>query len=167
MPWSHIEREWAIPGWRRRYERLAAGRRLVRFDARGFGLSELHPVNVTPAAHADDLEAVLNALTIEECDLFAAGDGGFGAIEYCAREANRVRRLILWGAYANRDALLNSPKIKSMHALWEEDWTQYTELAVRTDGSMKTARGGSRSSIGRQRLKSRSRTLSARCTAST
>jgi class 3 adenylate cyclase len=40
--------------------------------------------------------------------------------------------MILWGAYANRDALLNSPKIKSLHALWDEDWTQYTELAVRT-----------------------------------
>ncbi len=34
MPWCHIEREWAIPEWRQRYERLAAGRRLIRYDAR-------------------------------------------------------------------------------------------------------------------------------------
>ena len=132
MPWSHIEREWAIPEWRRRYERLAAGRQLVRYDARGFGLSEPHPLNATPAAHGDDLEAVLDAVAVEQCALFAAGDAGFGAIEYCARETNRVRRLILWGSYANRDTLLNSPKIKSMHALWDEDWVQYTELAIRT-----------------------------------
>lgn len=51
MPWSHIEREWAIPQWRRRYERLAAGRTLIRYDARGFGLSEPHPPVVTTAAH--------------------------------------------------------------------------------------------------------------------
>lgn len=132
MPWCHIEREWAIPEWRRRYERLAAGRRLVRFDARGFGLSEPHPAVATPASHGDDVEAVLEALGLEECDLLAIGDGGFGAIEYSARADSRVKRLILWGSYASRDALLNSPKIKSMHALWDEDWVQYTELAVRT-----------------------------------
>ena len=132
MPWSHIEREWAIPEWRRRYERLATGRRLVRYDARGFGLSEPHPAVVTPAAHADDLEAVLDALAIEECDLFATGDSGFAAIDFCARETNRVGRMILWGSYANRDTFLNHPKIKSMHALWDEDWVQYTELAIRT-----------------------------------
>ena len=132
MPWSHIEREWAIPEWRRRYERLAAGRRLIRYDARGFGLSDPNPTAVTTAAHADDLEAVLDALAVDECDLFAAGDAGFAAIEFCARASGRVGRLILWGSYANRDALLNSPKIKSMHALWDQDWLQYTELAIRT-----------------------------------
>jgi pimeloyl-ACP methyl ester carboxylesterase len=132
MPWSHIEREWAIPEFRRRFERLAVGRRLVRYDPRGFGLSDPRPVAVTADAHADDLEAVLDALAIEECDLFAAGDGGFAAIQYCARATGRIGRMILWGAYATRDVLLDSPKIKSMHALWDEDWTQYTELAVRT-----------------------------------
>ncbi len=132
MPFSHIEREWAIPEWRRRYERLAAGRRLIRYDTRGFGLSDSHPTDVTTAAHADDIEAVLDALAIDECDLIAVGDGGFAAIEFCARAAGRVGRLILWGAYANRASFVSSPKIKSMHALWDEDWFQYTELAIRT-----------------------------------
>ncbi len=132
MPWSHIEREWAIPEWRRRYERLASGRTLIRYDARGFGLSDPHPIAVTPATHADDLEAVLDALAIDECDLFVIGDSGFAAIEFCARAGERVRRLIFWASWANRDAFLNSPKIKSMHALWDEDWLQYTEMAIRT-----------------------------------
>jgi len=132
MPWSHIEREWAIPEWRRRYERLAIGRRLVHYDPRGFGLSEPHPTAMTPTAHADDLEAVLDALGLDECDLFAAGDAGFAALEFSARAPDRVGRMILWGSYANRDALLNSAKIKSMHALWDHDWVQYTELAIRT-----------------------------------
>ena len=132
MPFSHIEREWAIPEWRRRYERLATGRRLIKYDTRGFGLSDSHPTDVTTAAHANDIEAVLDALAIEECDLIAVGDGGFAAIEFCARAAERVGRLILWGAYASRAAFVNSPKIKSMHALWEEDWFQYTEVAIRT-----------------------------------
>ena len=132
MPWSHIEREWAIPEWRRRYERLAMGRRLVHYDPRGFGLSDPRPIAMTPGAHADDLEAVLDALGVEECDVFAAGDAGFAALEFCARAPHRAGKLILWGSYANRDAFLNSPKIKSMHALWDQDWVQYTELAART-----------------------------------
>ncbi len=132
MPWSHIEREWAIPEWRRRFERLAAGRRLIHYDPRGFGLSEPRPTTVTTEAHADDIEAVLGALDVEECDLFAAGDAGFAAIEFAARPTSRVGRFVLWGSYANRDAFLNDPKIKSMHALWDQDWVQYTELATRT-----------------------------------
>jgi class 3 adenylate cyclase len=87
---------------------------------------------VTTTAHANDIEAVLDALAIEECDLIAVGDGGFAAIEFCARAAERVGRLILWGAYASRAAFVDSPKIKSMHALWDEDWFQYTEVAIRT-----------------------------------
>jgi class 3 adenylate cyclase len=87
---------------------------------------------VTPAAHADDLEAVLDALAIDECDLLAIGDAGFGAIDFCSRETSRVRRMIFWGSYANRDSFLSNPKVKSLHALWDQDWEQYTELAIRT-----------------------------------
>ena len=132
MPWCHIQREWSIPEWRRRYERLAAGRTLIRYDARGFGLSDPRPGGVTPADHADDIDAVLNALEVSQCDLLAIGDAGFAAVEYCARQTARVRRLILWGAYASRDAVSNSPQTKSLRALWDEDWLQYTEVAVRT-----------------------------------
>jgi class 3 adenylate cyclase/pimeloyl-ACP methyl ester carboxylesterase len=132
MPWCHLERELAIPEWRRRYERLAAGRTLIRYDARGFGLSDPRPRKVAPADHADDIDAVLDALQIAQCDLLAMGDAGFAAVEYCARPRVRVTRLILWGAYVSRDAVSNSPKTKSLRALWDEDWIQYTELAMRT-----------------------------------
>ncbi len=132
VPWCHIQREWAIPEWRRRYERLAAGRTLIRFDARGFGLSDPRPSGVAPSDHADDLDAVLDALEVAQCDLLALGDAGFAAIEYCARGTARVERLILWGAYVTRDAVRDAPKTKSLRALWDQDWLQYTEMAVRT-----------------------------------
>jgi class 3 adenylate cyclase len=132
MPLCHVEREWAIPEWRRRYERLAAGRRLVRYDARGFGLSDPNPTEVTLAAHAEDLGAVLDALAIDECDLFAPGDAGMVAIEFCARTPARVRRLILWASYVNREAMSNNPEIKAMRALWDQDWQAYTNVAIST-----------------------------------
>ncbi len=132
LPWCHLQREWAIPEWRRRYERLAVGRTLIRYDARGFGLSDPRPTGVTSADHADDIDAVLDALDVARCDLLAMGDAGFAAVEYCARQNERVTRLILWGAYVTRDAVSDSPKTKSLRALWDEDWLQYTEMAVRT-----------------------------------
>jgi class 3 adenylate cyclase len=132
VPWCHIQREWRIPEWRRRYERLAAGRTLIRFDARGFGLSDPQPTGVAPSDHADDLDAVLDALDVAQCDLLAMGDAGFAAVEYCARPSARITRLILWGAYVSRDAVSNDARTKSLRALWDEDWLQYTEMAVRT-----------------------------------
>jgi class 3 adenylate cyclase/pimeloyl-ACP methyl ester carboxylesterase len=132
VPWCHVQREWSIPEWRRRYERLATGRTLIRFDARGFGLSDPRPRGVAPADHADDIDAVLDALGIAQCDLLAIGDAGFAAVEYCARATGRVARLVLWGAYVSRAAVSTSPNTKSLRALWDEDWLQYTEMAVRT-----------------------------------
>jgi class 3 adenylate cyclase len=87
---------------------------------------------VAPADHADDIDAVLDALDVAQCDLLAIGDAGFAAVEYCARQNERVTHLILWGAYVTRDAVSDSPKTRSLRALWDEDWLQYTEMAVRT-----------------------------------
>jgi class 3 adenylate cyclase len=87
---------------------------------------------VSLAAHASDLEAVLDALEIDECDLLGIVDAGRIAIEFCARTPGRTQRLILWSSYADRDAIGNNPKTQSLRALWDQDWFQYTEMAVRT-----------------------------------
>jgi pimeloyl-ACP methyl ester carboxylesterase len=82
--------------------------------------------------HASDLEAVLDALEIDECDLLGIVDAGMIAIEFCARTPGRAQRLVLWSSYADRDAVTNNPKTQSLRALWDQDWFQYTELAVHT-----------------------------------
>ena len=132
MPWCHLEREWSIPQWRRRYERLASGRQVVRYDARGFGLSDPSPSVASLSAHVADLEAVLDTLDVSECDLFAPGDAGLVAVEFCAANRERVGRLILWNSYARRDAYNNSAKVKSMRVLWDQDWRTYTESMMGT-----------------------------------
>lgn len=132
MPFSHIEREWAIPELQRRYRRLAADRRLVRYDARGFGMSDRSPVGASLDAHVEDLAAVLDQLEIRECDLYGYGDAGMVAIRFSARYPGRVGRLILWGAWARREAVRRDPQIQSLRALWDQDWNTYTELAAST-----------------------------------
>ena len=132
MPFSHIEREWAIPELQRRYRRLAADRRVVRYDARGFGMSDRSPVRANLDAHVEDLAAVLDQLEIRECDLYGYGDAGMVAIRFSARYPGRVGRLILWGAWARREAVRRDPRIQSLRALWDQDWNTYTELAAST-----------------------------------
>ena len=39
-PFTHIQMEWQFPEMRRWHGRLAEKRKLIRFDARGFGLSQ-------------------------------------------------------------------------------------------------------------------------------
>ena len=132
MPWCHLEREWSIKPWRRRYERLAADRQVVRYDARGFGLSDPSPSVTTLAAHVADLEAVLDTLDVSTCDLFAPGDAGLVAVAFSAAHPARVERLILWNSYARRAAFNNSAKVKSMRVLWDQDWRTYTESRMGT-----------------------------------
>ena len=46
LPWSHIQLEWKIPSMRSWYEAMGRGRRLVRYDGRGFGLGVAYVPNL-------------------------------------------------------------------------------------------------------------------------
>ena len=69
FPWNHIQLEWQIPTLRRVHERLAQGRRLVRYDARGTGSSERRVTDFSLEAHILDLEAVVNRMQLDRCAL--------------------------------------------------------------------------------------------------
>jgi pimeloyl-ACP methyl ester carboxylesterase len=65
VPFSHIQLEWQMPGWRRWYERLAEKRMLVRYDERGTGLSERNVADYSVDAQMLDLEAVVDRLGVQ------------------------------------------------------------------------------------------------------
>src|SRR3972149_1277981 len=71
IPWSHIQLEWQIPFFRHFYDRLAQGRRLLRYDGRGTGSSDRDVADISLEAHILDLEAVLNRLQLERFALAA------------------------------------------------------------------------------------------------
>ena len=130
LPFSHVEREWAIPELRDRFQRLASDRMLVRYDGRGFGLADREPERMTPDAHVEDLVALLDHLQITECDLFGHGDAGMIAVRFARRHPERVGRLVLWNAWARREVIRRDPRVQSLRALWDQDWHTYTELAA-------------------------------------
>ncbi len=70
--------------------------RVVRYDARGYGKSDV-PAGA-PYAHGEDLRALLDYLDIEGAALCGASMGGQNAIELALRHPGRVRALVLVSA---------------------------------------------------------------------
>ncbi len=74
---------------------LAAARRVVRFDMRGFGRSRSARGTYTDAG---DLRALLDALAIERAHVVGASFGGLVALELAATQPARVASLVLLAA---------------------------------------------------------------------
>ena len=127
---SHIQLEWQIPECRRWYERLAEKRKLVRYDYRGFGLSERNVTDVSLDASLVDVEAVVDRLGLRKFAVLGLCTSGPEAIAYAARHPERVSHLILWGAYAQASEWSAMPQVQAVRALMDKDWTFYTEAVA-------------------------------------
>lgn len=98
---SHLEFDWQSPVWRHWFEFLSSGRRLVRYDPRGCGLSDWDVADLALDAQVADLEAVVDAAGVERFSLLGISQGGAIAIEYAVRHPDRVSHLVLYGAYSH------------------------------------------------------------------
>lgn len=96
---SHLEHELENPLWRHWIENFSDGFRLLRFDERGNGLSARRPKDVSFAARAGDLEAVIDAAAPEKFVLFGVSGGCAYCLDYAARHPERVRGMILYGGF--------------------------------------------------------------------
>jgi 3-oxoadipate enol-lactonase len=81
--------------WDAQWGALADGRRLMRFDMRGFGRS---PVPSAAYSHARDLIAVMDAAGISEAAIVGASMGGRVALEAALAAPARVSALVLVGS---------------------------------------------------------------------
>ena len=96
---SHLQFEWDDADVRAFWEGLARGRRLVRFDKRGTGLSDWDVPDMSFEARVRDLGHVADALGLDRFDLLGISEGGATAAAYAARYPERVKSLMLYGAY--------------------------------------------------------------------
>lgn len=95
---THLELDAQGPIWRHWIAELSRGRRLVRYDQRGNGLSDWQTCFGLDGDLAD-LEAVVAAAGVERFDLLALSAGASVAIAYAVRHPERVRRLVLLGGF--------------------------------------------------------------------
>ena len=108
---GHVRLEWEIPQVRDWYERLAASRKLVRFDHRGLGLSDGTFAGDPLDSVERDLEAVTSRLGVERFALLGLGHSVPPAIAYAVAHPDRVSHLLLWQGYASAAEWLLSPQI--------------------------------------------------------
>jgi class 3 adenylate cyclase/pimeloyl-ACP methyl ester carboxylesterase len=97
---NHLEYDWESPIWHHLLEGLARNHTLIRYDARGNGLSDWDVDELSLDVWVGDLETVVDTLGIERFPLLGVSQGCAISIAYAARHPERLSHLILYGGFA-------------------------------------------------------------------
>ena len=90
-------------------EALSTVGRVIEFDKRGTGLSDRVKELPSHEQRMDDLRVVLDACGSKNAILFGASEGGALAMLYAATYPERVRGLVLCGAFARMTKTVDYP----------------------------------------------------------
>ena len=112
---NHLEYDWESPVWQHVVHGLAQRHTLIRYDARGNGMSDWDVEGLSLEAWVSDLETVVDAVGVERFPLLGASQGCAVSIAYAVRHPERVSHLILYGGFALGEAR-RSPEKKQLHA---------------------------------------------------
>jgi pimeloyl-ACP methyl ester carboxylesterase/DNA-binding CsgD family transcriptional regulator len=96
---AHLEHQWNSLVWRPWLETLSQKYTLIRYDSRGCGLSD-RDAELSFEGWMRDIEAVADAAGFDTFDILAICWGSPIGIEYAARHPDRVKRLLIYGGYA-------------------------------------------------------------------
>ncbi|MFZ5961559.1 alpha/beta fold hydrolase [Thalassococcus sp. BH17M4-6] len=132
---THQEMDWQSPVWSAWLHRLGRGRRLVRYDPRGTGMSDRSCTEVSEDKLVEDLEAVADAAELDHFSIFAASQSASVACIYAARHPERVKSLILYGGFTQgsmvRDGELGAAMTQTFGDLIRKGWGQPNVGAMR------------------------------------
>jgi pimeloyl-ACP methyl ester carboxylesterase/DNA-binding winged helix-turn-helix (wHTH) protein len=125
---NHLEYDWNSPIWSHLLHWLARGNRLIRYDARGNGLSDWDIGDVTLESFVQDLEAVVEAQGLRRFNLFGVSQGCAVSIAYAVRYPERVNKLVLYGGFAlgrrMRGNAIDAEQAEAMLTLMRTGWGQ-------------------------------------------
>jgi pimeloyl-ACP methyl ester carboxylesterase/DNA-binding CsgD family transcriptional regulator len=97
---SHLEHQWKSLVWKPWLDALTQTNTLIRYDSRGCGLSDRDSRSLSFDGWMRDITAVADAAGFAQFNMLAVCWGSPIAIEYTANNPERVRRLVLYGGYA-------------------------------------------------------------------
>jgi pimeloyl-ACP methyl ester carboxylesterase len=97
---GHLEYDWELPIFRHSLLDLAKSFTLIRYDARGNGLSDWDVDEVSFDAWIRDMETVVDAAGLDRFPLLGYSQGCALSIAYAAKHPDRVSHLILYGGFA-------------------------------------------------------------------
>lgn len=144
---GHLQLSWDLPEERAFYESLAEGRRLVRYDRAGCGLSG--PMTRPPSLEyeLEQLAAVVATLGAEPFDLIGTSMGALVAVAWAAEHPETVRRLVLYGGWVTGTEISPPDAREHVLGLVESHWGLGSD--VLTDIFAPDAHGASRREFGR------------------
>jgi len=97
---NHLEYDWESPNWRHLFRKVAREYTLIRYDARGNGMSDWDVAELSLDAWVTDLETVVDAAGVGRFPLLGISQGCAVSVAYAARHPERVSRLVLYGGFA-------------------------------------------------------------------
>jgi pimeloyl-ACP methyl ester carboxylesterase/DNA-binding CsgD family transcriptional regulator len=104
---THLEHDWHSPVWRHWLRGLSETHRLIRYDARGSGLSDWDVESYNMDVWVRDLEAVVSALNLDRFPLIGISQGAAVCVAFAVKHPERVTQLVLYGSYARGRFLRN------------------------------------------------------------
>jgi pimeloyl-ACP methyl ester carboxylesterase/DNA-binding CsgD family transcriptional regulator len=97
---THLELDLQSPVWRPWLDELGRDRLLVRYDRRGCGLSDGNTGPLSIDTWVADLEAVVDAASLDRFALFGCSLGCAVSVVYAARHPERVSCVVVLSGYA-------------------------------------------------------------------
>ena len=97
---GHLEYDWELPISRHLLLGLAKDHTLIRYDARGNGLSDWDVHEISLDAWVSDMETVADAAGLGRFPLIGLSQGCAVSIAYAVRHPERVSHLVLYGGFA-------------------------------------------------------------------
>lgn len=128
---THLNLDLENPFFSHWFQALSQDHTLVRFDARGNGLSDREVEDLSVGSWTNDLEAVVNDLELEEFPIVGFCQGGATSLAFAHRHPEQVSRLILYdsftrGAFAPGMGPRMKRKAKALEEVIEVGWGQET-----------------------------------------
>jgi class 3 adenylate cyclase/pimeloyl-ACP methyl ester carboxylesterase len=137
---THIEYDWQNPGRAPLWRFLADRFRLIRYDGRGFGLSDRDVTEISLATFERDLEAVVDALPLRRYALLGISQGVATAIAHAARYPQRVTKMALIGGFAlgrnKRGSTQEIELARALIAVMREGWVNQNSAFLRMFSSV-------------------------------
>lgn len=133
---GHLEIDWRNPGLAPVITSLADDWRLIRFDARGNGLSDWDFSEISFDHFVDDIEYVFDAAKVKRAPILAISQGCAFAAAFAAKQPERVSAIIMIGGFAEGRAIRRSKKDRErakamkemMTAGWDDDYPSLRDL---------------------------------------
>ncbi len=101
---------------------------IIRYDGRGFGLSDRNIKDFSLEARVADVEAVVEALGLERFALYAMSAGGMVGAAYASRHPDKVASLVL--ASTNVDRYTTDDELRRFDSMLEVFETSWDSPAV-------------------------------------